>query len=87
MSPEMSDGTYTLWDYELRTEKIDWKGTPGQKKDIFYFARKGTPIKKGAKRCGIPEGYFVGVNKRPPYLPFLTKKQENAYHGTPGAPS
>ncbi len=62
---------YKQGDYTLYTREIDWKGTPGKKQTIYYFAKKipetGTP-------CDIPDGYEVGVNKRTG-LPYLKRKK------------
>jgi len=81
------DGTYTLWDYELRTREINWKGDEeGQKRSIYFFVKKDKPEKeKSGKKSGIPDGYFVGLNKRTG-LPYLTKDISKAYPGTPGVP-
>jgi len=84
---DTKDG-YELWEYELRTQEISWKGDPeGEKRSIYFFGKKDKPEdKKKGKKCHIPPEYFVGVNQRT-FLPFLTKDKEKAYAGTPGIPA
>ena len=80
------DGTYTLWDYQLLTKDINWKGDqPGQKRPTYFFSRKTTPLKEGVRKSGIPPGYFVMLNTRT-QLPVLTKDKTKALPGTPGGP-
>jgi len=61
---------YTQGAYTLYTLQINWKGTPGTKRTIYFFAKakpeRGTP-------CDLPPGYSVGVNSRTG-LPYLKKK-------------
>jgi len=61
---------YKHGEYTLNTMKINWKGTPGKPRTIYFFAKgkteKGTP-------CDLPDGYVVGVNSRTG-LPYLKKK-------------
>jgi len=79
--PVHEDGTYTLWDWELRTKDVNWKSKE-DKQPIFFFAKIGSPMKPGCRKSGIPEGQFVGYNGK---MPYVTKDKAKAYKGTPGA--